>query len=118
MSATGDPDLDAVVEAERRLLDPVVRSAPGAAAALIDEDFREFGSSGVAWDRASILATMSADPQAPPEVEDLRAVRLAPDVVLLTYRSRRPGGSTLRSSVWRRRGDRWLIVFHQGTIGR
>jgi hypothetical protein len=45
-------------------------------------------------------------------------MRMAAEVILLTYRTRRPDRVTLRSSVWRRDAEgRWRLVFHQGTIG-
>ena len=43
---------------------------------------------------------------------------LAPTVALLTYKSQRNAPSetlTLRSSVWRKVGSTWQLVFHQGT---
>jgi hypothetical protein len=46
----------------------------------------------------------------------MEAVRLAEDVVLVTYQATRQGGHpgkrSLRSSVWRR----GRVLFHQGTI--
>lgn len=115
---TGDRDLQDVVERERRLLDPAVRRSPEVAGELIDPEFREFGASGRVWDRASVLAMMASPDDAPPPVTDnWHATRLADDVVLLTYRTRRTGRATLRSSLWRR-GDEagWRVVFHQATV--
>lgn len=114
---TDDPDLHDVIDRELRLQDPAVRQAPEMAGQLLDPDFHEFGASGRVWDRASILAMM-ADHEAPPPVTDaLAATRLADDVVLLTYRTRRPGQTALRSSVWRRHsGGPWRVYFHQATV--
>ncbi len=47
---------------------------------------------------------------------DVVARRLAPDVVLVTYRSDASGRTALRSSVWVREGGQWLLLFHQGTL--
>lgn len=110
-----DGDIETCVRGELRLLEPIFRRSPDAAA-LLDPDFREFGSSGRVWDRASVAAVLAAEDGLPPAVEDLVGTALAPDVVLVTYRTIRPGRSTLRSSVWWRRGDRWLLRFHQGTV--
>jgi hypothetical protein len=55
------------------------------------------------------------------DITDFRVVELSGNVVLATYRVSRFDTSfesiahSLRSSVWRRSGDRWKIVFHQGT---
>ena len=51
----------------------------------------------------------------PVAVSDFAARRLAPSVVLLTYRATADGVATLRSSIWRRAGDCWQMMFHQGT---
>lgn len=111
-----DPDLHDVIDRELRLHDPAVRSSSAAAGELLDPDFHEFGASGRSWDRASILDMMATRDAPPPIVEDLTAIRLADDVVLLTYRSRTAAQVTLRSSLWRRRtGGPWRIYFHQGT---
>ncbi len=110
---TGDPDVTDVVERELRLQRRDVRDA----AELLDPEFREFGASGRVWDRASILDMMAGDDGAPPVMDDIAATRLSDDVILLTYRTREPGRTALRSSVWRRSvGGPWRIVFHQGTV--
>ncbi len=114
---TDDPDLQDVIDRELRLHDPAVRSAPQVAGELLDPEFREFGASGRVWDRASILDVMAGHDEPPPLTDDLVAARLADDVILLTYRTRRPGRVVLRSSLWRRRdGGPWRVCFHQGTV--
>jgi hypothetical protein len=111
-----DDELDEVIGHERRLLDPRVRASAEAVTALLHEEFREFGVSGRIWDRASIVPAVTADPGADPTVGEMTAVRLAPDVILLTYCVSRPRGRTLRSSVWLRDTVGWRLYFHQGTL--
>ncbi|HEY9112631.1 MAG TPA: hypothetical protein VIM92_12770 [Rhodanobacteraceae bacterium] len=41
---------------------------------------------------------------------------MAPDVYLLTYTLRQGARLTQRSTIWRRVGEDWKIVFHQGTV--
>lgn len=114
---TDDRDLQDVIDSELRLHDPAVRRDPGAAARLLDPEFREFGASGRIWDRTSVLTMMADDDAPPPVTDDVVATKLADDIVLLTYRTREPGRTALRSSLWRRRqGDRWTVLFHQGTV--
>lgn len=110
-----DEDVAVCIAGEMRLLDPAVRCG-AEAATLLDDEFREFGSSGRVWDRPSILAVLAVDDSDAPPVEDVVGTALGPDVVLVTYRTVRPGRTTLRSSIWRRRGVRWSLVFHQGTV--
>jgi hypothetical protein len=110
---SGDPDVTDVIDRELRLQQRNVRGA----AELLDPAFREFGTSGRVWDRASVIDVMAGDEGPPPVTDDVVATRLADDVILLTYRTREPGRTALRSSVWcRRDGGPWRIVFHQGTV--
>lgn len=113
-----DYELDQVIGHEMRLLDPQVRASAEAVTALLHDEFREFGASGRVWDRASIVPAVTADPGTDPTVGEITAVRLAPDVILLTYCVTRPGGRTLRSSVWLRDPAGWRLYFHQGTLQR
>ncbi|MGL4691747.1 MAG: DUF4440 domain-containing protein [Stenotrophomonas maltophilia] len=106
---------------ERALHDPVVRGDVAQLAALLDDDFREIGSSGVCFDRAAALAEI---PRERAQVEivstDYNCVLLVPTLAQVRYRSWYviDGGrqrEVLRSSLWRRHGEAWRVVFHQGT---
>ncbi|WP_405823477.1 nuclear transport factor 2 family protein [Streptomyces sp. NBC_01390] len=115
-----DPAVDAAIEAELRLLDPEVRSSPELTGALLHPGFHEFGASGRHWDRASIIAALAAttEPGARPfVVSHLTGVRLAPDLVHLTFDTDSNGRRAHRSSLWRRDtdGGDWLLYFHQAT---
>jgi hypothetical protein len=103
------------VEGELRLLDPGTRADPALSRSLLHPDFTEFGASGRIWDRESIVEAMAADPGSLVTAEEMRGFRLAPDVVLLTYRVNGPEGAALRSSIWMAHGGRWVLVFHQAT---
>ena len=50
------------------------------------------------------------------EVFDLVGRQLAPDVVLVTYSTRRATTSVHRSSIWVRLDGEWTVLFHQGTV--
>ena len=50
------------------------------------------------------------------EAVDLVARQLAPDVVHVTYTTRRETTLVHRSSIWVRRGGDWTVLFHQGTV--
>ena len=106
---------------EERLLENTVRSSREAVVELLAEDFLEFGKSGRVFDRDAILAELQNEsPILEHWLDDFEACQLGDDVVLVTYRiraARDDGASTsLRSSIWVRRGDRWQMVFHQGTL--
>ncbi|WP_308295718.1 nuclear transport factor 2 family protein [Streptomyces odontomachi] len=111
--------VQAVIDGELRLLDPAVRRSPELAGRLFHPDFVEHGASGRIYDLASIL-TLMAEPPPPgarPSVASrIRGVRLAPDLVHLTYDSDNNGRCAHRSSLWRRTAEGWQLYFHQGTL--
>jgi ribonuclease HI len=108
-----DPDFDAVIELERRLIQPEVRRDRAALMALLHEDFCEFGASGRVYDRDSIVEALLASHGSAASASDFKAARLGPDAVLLTYRA---DTHSLRTSVWLRgRDGAWRMRLHQGT---
>lgn len=122
MSEPGD--LEARIQGlEERLLRAEVRQSRVELDELLAGDFREFGSSGRVFDRAAIMAHLQAESPWELGLHDFRAQILSADLVLATYRAtaRRRASEevshSLRSSLWRRDGDRWQVIFHQGTRG-
>ena len=122
----GGVDVELFRSLEQALHRPEVRASREAVAALLADSFVEFGSSGRIWHKAVVvdaLAKETADADSSlPELSDFAAQALAPDIVLVTYRSvrRAPGEaeerSVLRSSIWKQIGDTWQMLFHQGTM--
>jgi hypothetical protein len=114
-----DADIGVALAGELRLLEPAVRGSAAEVDALLHPEFFEFGSSGRHWSRSSIaeaLLTGEITDDQPPTVMDLTGVKLADDVVHVTYLSRRPGTTAVRrSSIWLRVDGRWRLYFHQGT---
>ncbi|WP_019818963.1 nuclear transport factor 2 family protein [Saccharomonospora saliphila] len=107
-----------VLDAERALLAPEVRARPERVTELLHPDFVEFGASGRRFERESLLAMLREESREPVPLTDadMRATRLADDVVLVTYLVSASGARSRRSSVWLRAADgRWRLYFHQGT---
>lgn len=104
---------------EEELLRADVRHDPRRLSALIAEDFREFGTSGRVFDKASILAELAKEDTAELSLTGFACQQISPDAALVTYRSQRTDAigtrHALRSSLWIYRNQRWQIVFHQGT---
>lgn len=98
-----------------------VRNSAGRLCELLAEDFVEFGVSGTVWTRAAIIAALREETPAECHVDDFAVRRLGDDTVLVTYRAhrvanaQRPAADSLRSSIWRFAGQRWQMIFHQGT---
>jgi hypothetical protein len=112
---------DMLFELERRLAQVGRRVSAEEAASLFADDFVEFGASGKIWSKAEIIAAMSQWAPIERTVENFRVRELSPSVCLVTYKvvgvtkDKQASPFSLRSSIWRYTGERWQIVFHQGT---
>lgn len=98
-----------------------VRASAEQLSELIADEFFEFGVSGTVWNRQSVIAALRNEAFSERSITDFKLTLLAGDVALVTYRghrvanAHRPAASSLRSSIWKRDGARWKMVFHQGT---
>lgn len=116
------------VIAELRSREPIFhRPEHGTSRAAFEEmmapDYWEVGASGRIYDRAAVLAELDgryADPGYDPmeslEVSDFSCCALGGDTWLATYHLRQGERPTRRVSVWQLVGDRWVLVYHQGTV--
>jgi ribonuclease HI len=109
---SGD-DIESVIELERSLQTPAIRSSARALDALLHPDWNEIGPSGRSFDRPSTSMRLRPTSAA---LEDVHATRLADDVILLVWRAVTPECSTWHSSVWVRDDGRWRQRFRQGTV--
>ena len=119
------PHLMAVLD-ELRRREPIFHH-PGSGTSRADyarmtaDDFWEIGASGQRYSRDYVLDVLEARRNNPVdesnwESRDFHVRELSPDVYLLTYTLRQGARLTRRSTIWRRAGDDWKIVFHQGTV--
>lgn len=116
---------EALLLLEKQLLQPDFRNSPERVAALLAEEFIEFGSSGQVYDKPGTIAALrpggAGGNAESPRIEEFRARELAPALFLVNYRIAAPGGpgqivaGSLRSSLWTWRDNRWQLLFHQGT---
>ena len=109
-----------LTELELQTLNQTVRADPSKIGALLHEDFFEFGVSGRKWSKAELMNTLPAEAAIDEvEIHNFSLRHLGRDHVLLGYklivRRARRTSTSLRSSIWERSGDTWLMVFHQGT---
>lgn len=107
-----------VIELELALLKPEVRRRREVVDDLLDRDFREVGASGRRWTRGEVLDALAAD--ASGELNETIAIEfegfcLTPNLVLLSYTSKRSGARARRTSLWRRTEGAWRVLHHQGT---
>ncbi len=116
--------LDGIKSLEERLHLPEIRRSREALEKLLADDFLELGASGTVYDRASIIDLLAQE--AGIDEGELKTANyylksISSDAFLLTYETERthPDGLTrlvLRSSVWKRDGLGWKLLFHQGTL--
>lgn len=88
---------------------------------MIVDSFWEIGASGRRYERDYILDELEKRHAQPFdddwEVRDFQCVEIAPDHYLATYTLVQNGSRiTRRSTIWRRTGEGWKAVYHQGTV--
>jgi hypothetical protein len=109
-------------ELEERLLRPEVRRSRQILDALLGDEFIEFASDGTAYDKSRVIDALQAESLYQRSISEFRLVAMAEDLVHATYRIAKRGDPSqeptvsLRSSIWKERGGRWQLIFHQGTI--
>jgi len=107
---------------EEDLLQPEIRKNREAVAALLADDFYEFGSSGRVFSKPEIIQALQTEEPAQISIADFRVRSLTTGIALVTYRAVKEGEAaqgirtSLRSSVWVMRDEKWQMLFRQGTI--
>jgi hypothetical protein len=102
---------DEIRTLEEQLSTPAIRASADALDRLLSDEFLEFGSSGRIYTKQEVIAQLLANPSRQVTLGELQVRALSEDVALATYRT----AASLRSSIWRREGECWRAVFHQGT---
>jgi hypothetical protein len=100
---------------ETDLLRPEIRHNPATLSSLLAEEFCEFGSSGRIYTRQEIIDHLATESPVYTTITDFSVTIPAEGVALVKYRAARENESSLRSSLWVLRDDRWQMLFHQGT---
>ncbi len=115
-------------DAELRDLEPIFHRAPpgttrAAFAAMIADTFWEVGASGAIYARDDVLDTLEhryADPHYVPmaglDLDDFACRAIGDGIWLVTYRLRQSDRLSRRVTVWRRAGENWVALYHQGTV--
>ena len=106
---------------ETALQEQEVRASAEKLAALIDDEYYEFGVSGTVWTKQDVIVALQNESFAVREICDFTVKLLSPDVALATYRCHRhategrASADSLRSSIWKCVRGQWRLIFHQGT---
>lgn len=87
---------------------------------MTDPEFWEVGASGRQYSREYVLASLETRYSVAHEdnwkTQDFHCLEIAPNNYLLTYTLVQGERVTRRPTIWRRHGNHWRIVYHQGTI--
>ena len=110
-----------IIELEKSLFRSDVRSSVSELRERLAPEFREITSSGVMIDLKDVLERLPQENGWEAKGQDFEFSYVGEDVCLLTYKSfhrvssQCKGKLSRRSSIWKRYGDDWKMVFHQGT---
>ncbi|MES2407611.1 MAG: DUF4440 domain-containing protein [Pseudomonadota bacterium] len=87
---------------------------------MTEAAFWEVGASGRRYSREYILDLLEQRSENPIqdnwEAKDFHCTEIAADNYLITYTLLQGGRMTRRSTIWRRSGLDWKVVYHQGTV--
>jgi hypothetical protein len=117
----GGPTESHLRKLETDLLEPATRHDSEALSSLLAEEFCEFGSSGRIYTRQQVIDALGGESVRHFSVTGFSVTTVASGVALVRYQARchnEPGqgdSTSLRSSLWVRRDNRWQMLFHQGT---
>ncbi len=88
--------------------------------ALLAENFWEVGASGLRYSREYVLDELEKRLQHPRDeawhTSEYHLQQLSENDFLLTYTLHQPTRVSQRASIWRKKDERWLLVYHQGTV--
>ncbi|PTR22579.1 MULTISPECIES: DUF4440 domain-containing protein [unclassified Pseudomonas] len=111
-----------LLQLERRLLSHTTRRNAEEISRLLADDFIEFSASGGIWSKAEVVEQLPHESFIQRSISHFAIKPLSEETALVTYHCYvdshgHPGAvHSLRSSIWRNRGEQWQMVFHQGTL--
>ena len=110
-----------IYDLENELQQHEVRKSTERLAELISDDFLEFGSAGLSYTKKDVLTNLPTAGEIKFKMMDFRINVLSEGIVQSLFKTEKvnlENGKTsysLRSSIWRKEGDKWVMIFHQGT---
>ena len=105
-------------ELELNLLKPEVRLSREELDRFLADEFVEFGSSGLVYDKESTLnRLMTTTDKIEYSISDFAVRELSDNLVQTTFKTKRTINETdklnsLRSSLWIKINDKWQMLFH------
>lgn len=112
-------DLKQIENLELDLLRANVRRDHARLAELIADDFVEIGTSGLVFDKDTLLTHLPNEQGITFNADSISCKVLSQTAILITYLCIRTERDSLsysrRSSIWTYKNDSWQILYHQGT---
>jgi len=111
-------DLAQLIDLERDLATPG-RLSPATVNALLAEDFYEIGASGKTYNKQQTLDALAETTLTATQLDNFKGHWVTDDVVVLLFHSLRESNEgpiqALRSSLWQKVGNNWVLRFHQAS---
>ncbi|MCC7522235.1 DUF4440 domain-containing protein [Candidatus Uhrbacteria bacterium] len=114
-------DKNYFLELELSILSPEVRRSREKLDALLADDFMEIGSSGAMYKKHDTLTHLpNSTDKTEYELFDFDARSLSEELVQTFFKTKRTINDSdvtisNRTSLWKKHGDSWQMVYHQGT---
>jgi hypothetical protein len=111
-----------IMKLEQLLVQPATRLSAELLNHYLADDFYEIAATGRCFGKADVLERLPTE--TPPVIsqQDFNCNVLADGLAQLTYRAtilraeNESPSYSVRSSIWRFDGEKWQMVFHQGTV--
>ena len=113
--------VDCLIELEKALHSDEVRTSRERINKLLHDDFMEITQSGTMYTKEEALESLSDSSSIQIEAFDLKVRTLSEDLHQVLYETKTSNLETglirqaLRSSIWKKEGKKWQMIFHQGT---
>lgn len=113
--------VDYLIELEKALHSDEVRTSRERINKLLHDDFMEITQSGTMYTKEEALEGLSDSSSIQIEAFDFKVRTLSEDLHQVLYETNTSNleiGLTrqaLRSSIWKKEGKKWQMIFHQGT---
>lgn len=109
-----------LISLEEMLHNPSIRKSVDEVSHLLADDYVEFGSSGTVYNKKDTIEALQKESAGQISAHDFKVNLLTTEVGLVTYTAVKKDDSdseskSLRSSLWKKKGEKWQIVFHQAT---
>ncbi len=110
-----------IYKLETDLLKPEIRTSVEKLNELISDDFIEYGSSGLVYNKAMILERLPKGDSPFYTLFDFELIILSENIIQTRFKTNRVNFdgtkmSSLHSSIWRKTNDKWQMLFNQGTL--